>query len=279
MRRLRRLAATILVLMMFLGGPFNVAAQTDVHGVVDDAVLKTISEYDRPGRDILSSSVRRIGYQPPSQAVWSSSPAIAKLSSFVQAAENAQTGGGAKALAALAEDLSGRHDSIRRDAYVRRFIDQNPSTGPIGFSNAGSSTLASLSSQERMVISKISRVAEGKLGGAYGILTSHFGISQSRAFEIVARSANTSEALVQGYTSMDRAERRMRMLRLVSAAERAYPGIASERSVILFRTINNGRLGGGILDLGGDGVVECYCGGRYIGRRPASQCVEGTPCR
>jgi hypothetical protein len=118
--RLGKGLAVIVSLLLTVFAAEMATADTDVTPL-QRQILEAISDYETSGPDILTPIFQDIGYTPTSSS-WKAFPAIRKLQALYTAAEAGSPGGGSRAIAAVANKLSQKYDSIRNSPSITAFI-------------------------------------------------------------------------------------------------------------------------------------------------------------
>lgn len=254
---------------------------------VEANVVRVIAQFAASTNDLIESAILEVGYSPASQSTWKSLTTIGKLEATYQAAEAASSGGGSRALAAVASKVSEKYDPLRTNTDVKSYIDKYISPNKIAFDNSFRSTLAQTTAESRDMIIRLSEISGGRLGGLYRIITVDFGLDRLEAYKILAQSDSADAALLRAYGLVPGSERTTRLQSLVDRAKRTYPQLASDRSILAFEARNSPKPklpifpGSRPPSLGGScqqGYVECLCGGRPLGCVPESACIDGMPC-
>ncbi|UCI07380.1 hypothetical protein [Mesorhizobium sp. B1-1-8] len=262
-KRVFTLIATMVVLLGGLLGTATSATQDELTRGVLDAVAR----YELPANDALSPVIQGIGFQPRSAALWKLFPGIRKLDQVWRAAEAVAPGEGDRAIAAIANQLSVRFDSLRNNTEVSGFIKNNDVSRPVTFDLVKPSSITYLPQGTRRIITALSVYVErGGLGGIYSILTTRFDISSDKAYAIMASSDTVGEALKRGIDEVPEEQRPEKLVALLKDAQKKYAAFASDAAFVNFKG-----------DLG-DEVGDCFCGATFLGTMTTWECRAGTPC-
>jgi hypothetical protein len=268
---------SMLLAIAFLIGNLEARSET-VENVVRQSLFDAISGYEFPTDDSLTPIFKELGYSPKSPALWRSFPATRKLAALYGAAEAAVPGDGNRALAAVANKMSSRFDSLRNNRTVGDLMKAQDLSKPFKFSMDVPTTYASVPTETRGIIQTLSTYVEGgRLGGSYGILTRIFELDSLKAYSILADSNSVSEALMKGLGEVPQSEQTAKLKQLVTEAKAKYPPLAKAGAVTLFEASAQAK-SPRLIDPD-DEIVECMCGGRPIGEMPKSQCHVGMPCQ
>jgi hypothetical protein len=203
--------------------------------VLQRQLIQTISDYDTSGPDIFTPIFKEIGYTPTSSS-WSAFPAIRKLEALYASAEHAsqeagRPGGGSRAIAAIADKLSKKYDSIRNNPGIRAFVGGQDIVTPITFAQQPRDVLQT-APEVRSVIEQLAPLAEGRLGGLYKILKSDFGLDPDRAYAILATSDDAASALERGLSEVVPEQRKLCLDRLIDRATKTYPRLATNKAIL-----------------------------------------------
>jgi hypothetical protein len=194
-------------------------------------VIETISDYETSGPDIFTPIFKEIRYTPTSSS-WRAFPAIRKLQALYASAEVGSRGGGSRAIAAVADKLSKKYDSVRNNPGIQAFVRGQDITTPITFGQEPAGLLQT-TPEVHSVIIQLAPIAEGRLGGLYKILKSDFGLEPERAYAILATSDDATSALERGLSEViPEQERILGLERLINRAKKAYPLLAKERVIV-----------------------------------------------
>jgi len=288
-----RLLARVFLFLVLLDAQ-SLRAEIAVDASVKTALLDKIASYETLSEDVLTPAFKDLGYNPKSPNLWKSFPAVRKLAEFYAAAEAGAQGDGDRALAAVADKLSQRFDSLRNNSTVKEFIEGRDINRSFKFVLDAKLTVTSVPLKTRTMIQSLSPYAErGRLGGTYSIMVKNFRLEPSRAFSILATSDSATEALLRGIGEVPASQQTSALKSLVADVKVRYPLLAASSEIVAFETavatssplVPSTRAGSldemmkrmGVEDP--DEMVECLCGGRPIGTMPRSQCHVGMPCR
>lgn len=234
----RRLVALALVLALLPTG--LLAQQLDPSiNTQQAAALGAIADMVTLSSDRVGQMLKDYGYQPANEAAWQRLPAIRQLEAAYLAFEVAspRTGGG-QFLAMLSSDLARRYQAVRYETALEPYL---ANARPSPLTPTGPAQLPPLAErpppQVAAAIEKIAQYCEGNaFGGTHGVLTSHFGLRPSEAYEILRSAESNAEALTRGLSRVAPEARHQAMASVVSDIDFAYgPAAKAETSFDPFR--------------------------------------------
>jgi hypothetical protein len=133
---------SIFMAIALLIGSFETKAEVALDSTTKQSLFEAISGYEVPAGDTLTPIFKELGFSPKSPVLWRSFPAARKLATLYSSAEAGAPGDGKRALAAVADKMSSRFDSLRNNRAIGDLVKGQDLSRPFKFNAEIRPTLA-----------------------------------------------------------------------------------------------------------------------------------------